>query len=63
MKRWTFPLLAAAVAGAAFLALSEIGVRLVAPQSLSGIWFETGPRGLVLNRAGGRPAISRASAS
>lgn len=54
MNRWVFPIVAIAVAIAAFLALGETAVRFVAPQNLSGTWFETGPRGLVLNRANWR---------
>ncbi|MSO54347.1 MAG: hypothetical protein EXQ90_04375 [Rhodospirillales bacterium] len=51
MKRWAFPLLAIAVAIAALVAFGEVAVRILAPQNLSGTWFDTGPRGLVLNRA------------
>ncbi len=37
------------------LALAEIGTRLFAPQPLSGSWLVYGPRGMLMNKAGGGP--------
>ena len=36
-----------------FLGLGEAYLRLLAPQDMSGAWFDEGPRGLVLNKAQG----------
>lgn len=52
-RRWAFRCLLVLLTVAVIAGGGEGLVRLVAPQDLSGTWREPGPRGLVLNRAGG----------
>ncbi len=48
-------MLALAVGLVIALTIAEIATRLIAPQSLSGSWLVYGPRGTMMNKAGGGP--------